>query len=87
MCPIYKMPFKSDNGPFLQRRSKSGVEPETSLPNSAYSGRITDNSDVDLFWGFTRACHNTAEASEAYDRAIGLGEDPAKREFLLKKRV
>ena len=28
----------------------------------------------------------TAEAAEAYDRAIGLAEDPAIREFLLKKR-
>jgi predicted RNA polymerase sigma factor len=28
----------------------------------------------------------TAEAAEAYERAIGLAEDPAIREFLLKKR-
>jgi RNA polymerase sigma-70 factor (ECF subfamily) len=28
----------------------------------------------------------TAEASDAYDRAIGLSEDPAVREFLLQKR-
>jgi RNA polymerase sigma-70 factor (ECF subfamily) len=28
----------------------------------------------------------TAEASDAYDRAIGLAEDPAVREFLLEKR-
>jgi len=28
----------------------------------------------------------SAEASDAYDRAIGLAEDPAVREFLLKKR-
>src|SRR5579862_652609 len=28
----------------------------------------------------------TAEAAEAYDRAIGLAEDPAVREFLLHKR-
>jgi RNA polymerase sigma-70 factor (ECF subfamily) len=28
----------------------------------------------------------TAEASDAYDRAIGLAEDPAIREFLLQKR-
>jgi predicted RNA polymerase sigma factor len=28
----------------------------------------------------------TADASEAYDRAIGLAEDPAIRQFLLKKR-
>jgi RNA polymerase sigma-70 factor (ECF subfamily) len=28
----------------------------------------------------------TAEASDAYDRAIGLAEDPAVREFLLQKR-
>jgi predicted RNA polymerase sigma factor len=28
----------------------------------------------------------TGEASEAYDRAIGLAEDPAVREFLLQKR-
>ena len=28
----------------------------------------------------------TPEASEAYDRAIGLAEDPAIREFLLRKR-
>jgi predicted RNA polymerase sigma factor len=28
----------------------------------------------------------TAEASEAYDRAVGLAEDPAVREFLLQKR-
>jgi RNA polymerase sigma-70 factor (ECF subfamily) len=27
-----------------------------------------------------------AEASEAYDRAIGLAEDPVIREFLLQKR-
>ena len=26
------------------------------------------------------------EATDAYDRAIGLTEDPAVREFLLKKR-
>jgi predicted RNA polymerase sigma factor len=29
---------------------------------------------------------NTPEALDAYDRAIGLAEDPAVREFLLKKR-
>lgn len=29
----------------------------------------------------------TAEALKAYDRAIGLAEDPAVREFLLQKRV
>ena len=29
----------------------------------------------------------TAEASKAYDRAIGLAEDPAVREFLLQKRA
>jgi len=28
----------------------------------------------------------TADASDAYDRAIGLAEDPAIREFLLQKR-
>jgi RNA polymerase sigma-70 factor (ECF subfamily) len=28
----------------------------------------------------------TREASESYDRAIGLAEDPAVREFLLQKR-
>jgi RNA polymerase sigma-70 factor (ECF subfamily) len=28
----------------------------------------------------------TAQAAEAYDRAIGLAEDPAVREFLLQKR-
>ena len=28
----------------------------------------------------------THEAAEAYDRAIGLAEDPEVREFLLKKR-
>ena len=28
----------------------------------------------------------TADASDAYDRAIGLAEDPAIRQFLLKKR-
>jgi RNA polymerase sigma-70 factor (ECF subfamily) len=28
----------------------------------------------------------TAEASDAYDRAIGLAEDPAVREFLLRER-
>ena len=28
----------------------------------------------------------TGQASEAYDRAIGLAEDPAVREFLLQKR-
>ena len=28
----------------------------------------------------------TPEASDAYDRAIGLAEDPAVREFLLQKR-
>jgi len=27
-----------------------------------------------------------AEASDAYDRAIGLAEDPAVKEFLLQKR-
>jgi predicted RNA polymerase sigma factor len=29
---------------------------------------------------------NTAEAREAYDRAIGLAEDPAVREFLIRRR-
>jgi predicted RNA polymerase sigma factor len=29
---------------------------------------------------------NTSQAQEAYDRAIGLAEDPATREFLLEKR-
>jgi len=29
---------------------------------------------------------NTREASDTYDRAIGLAEDPAVREFLLQKR-
>jgi len=28
----------------------------------------------------------TREASDAYDRAIGLAEDPAVRQFLLQKR-
>ncbi len=28
----------------------------------------------------------TREAADAYDRAIGLAEDPALREFLLQKR-
>jgi RNA polymerase sigma-70 factor (ECF subfamily) len=28
----------------------------------------------------------TQDAGEAYDRAIGLAEDPAVREFLLQKR-
>jgi len=28
----------------------------------------------------------STEASDAYDRAIGLAEDPAVKEFLLKKR-
>jgi RNA polymerase sigma-70 factor (ECF subfamily) len=28
----------------------------------------------------------TGEASDAYDRAIGLAEDPAVKEFLLEKR-
>jgi len=28
----------------------------------------------------------TSEASDAYDRAIGLAEDPAVRKFLLQKR-
>ena len=28
----------------------------------------------------------TCEALDAYDRAIGLAEDPAVREFLIKKR-
>jgi RNA polymerase sigma-70 factor (ECF subfamily) len=29
---------------------------------------------------------NTRDAADAYDRAIGLAEDPAVREFLLQKR-
>jgi RNA polymerase sigma-70 factor (ECF subfamily) len=29
----------------------------------------------------------TREAADAYDRAIGLAEDPAVREFLLRKRA
>jgi len=29
----------------------------------------------------------TPEASDAYDRAIGLAEDPAVRQFLLLKRA
>jgi predicted RNA polymerase sigma factor len=33
-----------------------------------------------------RKLGRTAEAAEAYDRAIGLAEDPAVREFLLHKR-
>jgi len=28
----------------------------------------------------------TSEAAEAFDRAIGLAEDPAVREFLLQRR-
>jgi len=28
----------------------------------------------------------TSEASDAYNRAIGLAEDPAVKEFLLRKR-
>jgi len=28
----------------------------------------------------------TSEASDAYDQAIGLAEDPAVRQFLLQKR-
>ncbi len=28
----------------------------------------------------------TSEAAEAFDRAIGLAEDPAVRQFLLQKR-
>ena len=33
-----------------------------------------------------RELGKTVEASDAYDRAIGLAEDPAVREFLLQKR-
>jgi RNA polymerase sigma-70 factor (ECF subfamily) len=29
----------------------------------------------------------TREAADAYDRAIGLAEDPAVKEFLLRKRA
>ena len=34
-----------------------------------------------------RKLGKTAEASDAFDRAIGLAEDPAVREFLLQKRA
>jgi RNA polymerase sigma-70 factor (ECF subfamily) len=47
-------------------------------------------SDYQPYWAVrAQLMHKlgkTAEASDAYDRAIGLAEDPAVREFLLQKR-
>ena len=47
-------------------------------------------SDYQPYWAvrahLMHKLGKTAEASDAYDRAIGLAEDPAVREFLLQKR-
>ena len=47
-------------------------------------------SDYQPYWAvrahLLQKLRKTAEASEAYDRAIGLAEDPAVRKFLLQKR-
>ena len=47
-------------------------------------------SDYQPYWAvrahLLQRLGKTAEASDAYDRAIGLAEDPAVREFLLQKR-
>ena len=47
-------------------------------------------SDYQPYWAvrahLLQKLGKTAEASDAYDRAIGLAEDPAVREFLLSKR-
>ena len=47
-------------------------------------------SDYQPYWAvrahLLQKLGKTAEASDAYDRAIGLSEDPAVREFLLQKR-
>jgi RNA polymerase sigma-70 factor (ECF subfamily) len=47
-------------------------------------------SDYQPYWAvrahLMQELGKTAEASDAYDRAIGLAEDPAVREFLLQKR-
>jgi predicted RNA polymerase sigma factor len=49
-----------------------------------------DVSDYQPYWAvrahLLERLGKTQEATEAYDRAIGLSEDPAVREFLLKKR-
>jgi predicted RNA polymerase sigma factor len=57
---------------------------------------VLDRVDSDLvssyqpYWAvrahLLQQLSRTAEALDAYDRAIGLTEDPAVREFLLKKR-
>jgi predicted RNA polymerase sigma factor len=49
-----------------------------------------DVSDYQPYWAvrahLLQRLGKTQEAADAYDRAIGLAEDPAVREFLLKKR-
>jgi predicted RNA polymerase sigma factor len=52
--------------------------------------RREDVSDYQPYWAvrahLLQRLGKTQEAADAYDRAIGLAEDPAVREFLLKKR-
>jgi predicted RNA polymerase sigma factor len=49
-----------------------------------------DVSDYQPYWAvrahLLQRAAKTQEAADAYDRAIGLAEDPAVREFLLQKR-
>ena len=52
--------------------------------------RREDVSDYQPYWAvrahLLQRLGKTQEAADAYDRAIGLAEDPAVREFLLKER-
>jgi RNA polymerase sigma-70 factor (ECF subfamily) len=57
---------------------------------------VLDAIDADTVWQYQpywavrahllQRLGKTREAADAYDRAIGLAEDPAVREFLLQKR-
>ncbi len=46
MCPIYKVPSKSDNGPFCNAEARAAWTLRD-VPNSAYSGRMMGNPETD----------------------------------------
>jgi hypothetical protein len=48
MCPIYKVSSSLTTDPFCNAEARRDAEQERSLPNSAYSGRITGNPDRTL---------------------------------------
>jgi RNA polymerase sigma-70 factor (ECF subfamily) len=65
----------------------SGPEAGLAVLESIQSEEV---SQYQPYWAvrahLLRKLGKTAEASDAFDQAIGLAEDPAVRKFLLKKR-